>query len=735
MKVQMTKGLLMTALITGSVVWGGTSVFAEEALQEYTLDQLVVTATRTEKAILDTPASVSVVTEKDIEKSGAVKIDDVLKRVPGVSVSRSGGLATSAPMVAMRGLKNNYDTLVLVDGQPMVNAYSGSVNWNDIPVESIEKIEVVKGAASSIYGAGAASGVISITTKKAKGLHGSTSLTYGTNHTWIKKVNIGDKVNKFGYDLYYTGTDSHTYGYEAYKSVSAIKNEDAPGTPTEAKLNLAPNTTGTGQVVKIGRKGDKIWDEDNYSGKFTWEFDDDKTLTLGFFKNKSVYSYDYRSHERWVDLKPGTYFVDPKHKFTLANNDFDGTSGTTDERVYTLGYKDDANGWTINAGLTDNRSFNGGYYSTGDKDDLSKYNSKRYNLSINKELALTDKDTAVMGIQYVHDKMDKVKLAKKDFTTPLQTGGGKSDTYGVYFQDEHRFNDKLSVIGAVRYDHWTVKDGYVTDSKGYNVSPESRSDSAISPKIAINYKFDDTQSSYISWGKAFSAPTLYTMFSGSINKDENSKKIVKPNPSLKPQLISTVETGWKKNFNDKTYVEAAVFYNKIKDISYKGEIGKEWYDGDEYKVEQTIAGGKGENKGIELAINHKFDDKFSAYTNVTFQNPVIKESKTKGEIGKLVTQTSKRLFNIGLDYVDGKFSADLAGNYYSKKFSLPNNSDVVTGVPGAYDPVFLVSLNTTYKFNKNHSVNLLINNLLDRDYYNYYNGQGRNFLLTYSYTF
>ena len=81
-------------------------------------------------------------------------------------------------MIAMRGLKNNYDTLVLLDGQPIVNAYSGTVNWNDVPVESIEKIEIVKGPASSIYGSNAASGVISITTKKAKGLHNSSALTY-----------------------------------------------------------------------------------------------------------------------------------------------------------------------------------------------------------------------------------------------------------------------------------------------------------------------------------------------------------------------------------------------------------------------------------------------------------------------------------------------------------------------------------------------------------------------------
>lgn len=116
------------------------------------------------------------------------------------------------------------------------------------------------------------------------------------------------------------------------------------------------------------------------------------------------------------------------------------------------------------------------------------------------------------------------------------------------------------MIGAIRYDHWTVKDGYVTDGNGYNSAPESRSDSAVSPKIALNYKFDDSQSSYISWGKAFSAPTLYNMFSGSTNSDTSQMKVVIPNPSLKPQIISTIETGWKKNFNDKTFLEVALFY-------------------------------------------------------------------------------------------------------------------------------------------------------------------------------
>ena len=84
MKCSMSKGLLMTALITGSVMWGGTSVFAEE-LQEYTLDQMVVTATRTEMKELDVPATVNVVTADDIQKTGSTTVSELLVKTLGVT--------------------------------------------------------------------------------------------------------------------------------------------------------------------------------------------------------------------------------------------------------------------------------------------------------------------------------------------------------------------------------------------------------------------------------------------------------------------------------------------------------------------------------------------------------------------------------------------------------------------------------------------------------------------------
>ena len=120
MKVQMTKGLLMTALITGSVVWGGTSVFAEE-LQEYTLDQMVVTATRTEKRDVDVPASTTILNTNDLKKTGGENLQVALGRVPGLIYKTFGAsgaaMGTMSNEIAIRGVSNG--TLVMLNGVPM----------------------------------------------------------------------------------------------------------------------------------------------------------------------------------------------------------------------------------------------------------------------------------------------------------------------------------------------------------------------------------------------------------------------------------------------------------------------------------------------------------------------------------------------------------------------------------------------------------------------------------------
>ena len=115
-----TKGMLMTALITGTVLWGGTGVFAEE-LDEYSLDQVIVTATRTEKRDVDVPASTQIITEQDIKDSGSQSVAEVLGKQAGIEYKSFGPLGSSMGTmineVNIRGISNG--TLVLVNGNPV----------------------------------------------------------------------------------------------------------------------------------------------------------------------------------------------------------------------------------------------------------------------------------------------------------------------------------------------------------------------------------------------------------------------------------------------------------------------------------------------------------------------------------------------------------------------------------------------------------------------------------------
>ena len=107
----------MTALITGSVMWGGTNVFAEE-LQEYTLDQMVVTATRTETRDVATPATTTIIKSDDIKKAGYKNVFDIIDNQLGMASTGYGDAGQEFGFSSGRSIVRGFDrgTLVMVDG-------------------------------------------------------------------------------------------------------------------------------------------------------------------------------------------------------------------------------------------------------------------------------------------------------------------------------------------------------------------------------------------------------------------------------------------------------------------------------------------------------------------------------------------------------------------------------------------------------------------------------------------
>jgi vitamin B12 transporter len=159
---------------------------------------IIVTATRTAQTADDSLASVTVITRDDLEKSQAHSIVEVLQNVVGLSISRSGGVG-KVTNVFLRGTESDH-TLVLVDGVRAASATLGSFSWSSLSPEQIERIEIVRGARTSIYGSDAIGGVIQIFTRKNKS--NRVRVSYGSNNTKEVNVSLGGGENwKYSLEL------------------------------------------------------------------------------------------------------------------------------------------------------------------------------------------------------------------------------------------------------------------------------------------------------------------------------------------------------------------------------------------------------------------------------------------------------------------------------------------------------------------------------------------------------
>lgn len=139
------------------------------------LDEIVVTATRTAQTADEALAAVTVITRKDIEQSTAQSLIELLRGVPGVSMTSNGG-AGKTTSVNLRGANDDH-VLVLIDGIKVGSATTGKAAFQDFPLDQIERIEIVRGPRSTLYGSGAIGGVIQIFTRRqAAGISASAGI-------------------------------------------------------------------------------------------------------------------------------------------------------------------------------------------------------------------------------------------------------------------------------------------------------------------------------------------------------------------------------------------------------------------------------------------------------------------------------------------------------------------------------------------------------------------------------
>ena len=250
-KVQSLHNAVMVSLLVGTtVVWGGIA-FAQEDLQEFALEDMVVTATRTESKVVDVPVNTTVISAEKIADRHYLDVADVLKDVPGATVLDTGVGAGEKKVV----LNGDDRVLVLVDGKRVnfdMGAASGrsSYDLKMLPdVSLIERVEVIKGHGGALYGSDAVGGVVNIITKKMDHSYGKVSMGFGSQQARDAKAMYTIKEGKTGVMV---AASKYKQGYYKYKDVADKTtkrwNKDSDYENEKVSLKIAQELTDTSNL-------------------------------------------------------------------------------------------------------------------------------------------------------------------------------------------------------------------------------------------------------------------------------------------------------------------------------------------------------------------------------------------------------------------------------------------------------------------------------------------------------
>ena len=728
------------------------SVLADDTtkLEEIT----VTTAAGYEQKLVDAPASISVITQEDLQKKPYANLLDAVKDVEGVDIGESTDKSGQGT-VSMRGMGADY-TLVLIDGKRQNN--NGDIYPNDFgglqfanipPISMIERVEVVRGPMSTLYGADAMGGVINIITKKiSKEWTGaiSHSRTFQTDSSWGNKDTTDISImgplieNKLGLSLrgsFYDNEKSNPEWAKAtFNGVDASKSNDSFGANGKTMdnqnwtfgtgLTFTPNDAHTIKAdfdiakQRYDNTAGSVGTVDSYQTIYT-------NQRVGYAPIQRMQREQYSlSWEAAWDVGKSTVGVHHIESENLGRS----LPLSAEERLY---IKNNKAGWGNLAG-----AMNDPYFAAlmpRPKRTLESANttySAKYEVPLNNHFL-------VVGAEYLDAQM-------KDGVFGMSEGksNGKKEygQYSVFAEDSWSIIDPLTLTFGGRYDKH--------EDFGSHVSPRVYATYTVNDNwtvkggVATGYKTpktSDLQDGITGFGGQGTSP-----FIG--NPD------LKPEESLSKEIAVYYEHPNKHNFNVTLFQND--FKDKIESADVTASAGSQWEDvSSSYgTLSQKQNVGKAEILGLEVAGKYFILDNLSFKANWTYMDSEI-ESNDPSTNGKPLRSSPKHMYNATLDYqATAKLNTYLQYSGEVDRFNLRYADSSSGNYKDLYYKDYSVwNLGTSYKVDKNLTFNGRVNNLFDKDfmeydavaqgsgrtpwYYEQYSNisAGRNFWLSANYTF
>ena len=682
---RVSMGLALSLLMCWAAPAGAAAESPPQPPKDYQVYQMGEVVVAGRNSAVNKVSDVSSITAEDIADSHALTVPEALSYAPGVVVTYG---RKNEPSISIRGLKQA-EALILIDGVPYYETNYGKLNLNQLPTEMIARIDIIKGAASVLYGSNAMAGVINIITKK-QGIKPSISATaeMGEDGAYRLSASHGNSLGKFKYWINANRREADGWYMSDDFSPSVGSTIRKPGGTTKEVIQ------GEGERGNSGYAQTSVWFK----------------AGVDVAKDSAYWLSAYYIDSDW-GLQPSTI-----SNMIYPSRPAFSQYGTMDK------YQDWGLDLSGEQAVTGNFKLRGKLFYHNHVDDYVSYSDKTYSdvISISRykdylfggslfgDWDIAPQDTLRFSIHYRGDSH------KERNDTYLPFGESFSYTGSVGVQNDWRPWQNFVLIAGVSYDWFNVTkaQSVETDKQGNYAGTEDLdtpgTKDSFNPMIGATYTFSDQTRLFGSVARKTRFPTLQQLFA---SRSGNIK--------LDPQYSNNFTLGVSRPFGKMAYGEFSVFYNDIEDrISRDGPYPDSMYH-NYSKVRMygfEIIGELTPLEGLLFRVGYTFlKAKDESDDRVTDDVVGAPESKLDIKVQYVIPTILTKLDFIGL-YV---------GSQYTQ---LPTASSPGTEVLET-SGYFLANFKVTQPIWEHFEVFGYVSNILDRDYESYsgFPGQGRAF--------
>jgi len=606
---------ISTSLIASLLL--STNIYANDTVQ---LDEITVTsATKSTQSIKDVTSNIDVITKEEIEERNFTTVSEALNTLGGINVISNGGLG-STTTVSLRGMENE-KTLILIDGvryQDPSNTSGASLSH--LMINNIERIEVIKGAQSGIWGADASAGVINIITQKAKkGTSGTLNFEAGSFNTRKYGATVSHGIDKFDFRL------------------SANKIE------TDGFSNQSPRGSNVEDFEKDGYENTTLSLDTNY-----------------YISDSSTLSFNVKDINGLAEYDGGPFSYTDEQK--ANNNSFESDIDTT---LYNIAFnqKISNHNMKIKYELSKFKRHEIGTTASFFGENVLKFDGKSQNIEVSDEIKYIEDGFLILGVGATEDNVDYL-------LTDDSTNDKNSKSKYVYITNSNKF-DKLIFTQSLRYDKYSNYDNEFTGKVGlkYNFNKDFEVSTNIGtaynvPSIikqlnpwntsGTNFELEPEKTKSFDIGfkyKDLSATYFKSKIDNLINWSSTGYENVEGESTFKG-----IELGYKRSINEDTLV--SLNYTHLSAVDDDGEdlkrrakrqlgFGIDYYGFDKLHLNAN---------GSYIGTRYNSDDKGGTSTgNYTLWNAVAnyKINKTFSTYLKV-----DNLFNKYYQTIDGYATAE-----------------------------------------------------------------------------